>query len=354
MPELYKRPDSEKFYARCFYAEGGRRICRRRSTGVIDDGTAKTRRAAEAVARDLEQSLALGAGRTARAVTLKQGLQRMILDMERAQRAQPTIDIVLQKSERLFEIFDPARPADSITDDDLKAYADAALGDGRHRGSIHRELRTLRQAIKAAGYPVPAMPQLGQVYEPRDRALSPTEQQSLLLATPTHRRDYLVVYLQAGLRQSELYKIGETDFEARTFFVAGTKTPKSKRWVPMSSDVYAVLWRRRKAAERFPLWRNVDRDLKRYSVRAGLGEVSCNDLRRSFASAMAPHVRELVLAKVMGTSPAMLHRVYAQLRLDDVAHAVTQLPALPCDHSESETTSSASTADDLAAGDLTE
>lgn len=245
--------------------------------------------------------------------------------MERGSRAQDTIDIVTQKAAHLVAFWGPDRPVEALTGEDLKSYADDALG-ARKPLTVHRELRTIRQAIRAVGLEPPAMPDLGRVYTPRERALTVTEARALVLATPDKRRPHVLMYLRAGLRDSELYKIGA--IEAHAFRCHGTKTPNSDRWVPIADDVRGILEDTR---GRFEPWGNADRDLKRCARRAGLGPLSLNDLRRTFATHMALHTPIHMLAQIMGTSVAMLEKVYAQVLAGDAQAAIGRVPTLCAD-----------------------
>ena len=61
-------------------------------------------------------------------------------------------------------------------------------------------------------------------------------------------------------------------------------------------------------------WTNMDGELREAAERARIGPISCNDLRRTYATHMARSgCHQLLLAKFMGTSVKMLDEVYARL-----------------------------------------
>lgn len=325
MPDLYSRDvgGKRKWYADCYYWANGQRRRKRRSTGIVDDGTAKSKRTASIVARDIEQSLAAGEGRTARPDTLAQAITALVASMELAQLSPRSVAIAIEKAAHLYAHFGSKKPVASITDADLVAYAHANLGeqaDGkRAAGTIHRELTTLRQACKALELVPPKMPDLGVVYTPVERWLDHAEMLRLMAAVGVGRKDHVLVYRLLGLRKGELDLITAADcnWSTNEVRVRGTKTTGADRLMPMHPDVRDVLWSRRELAPMFEPWLrgNADRDLKAAADRAGLDPISFNDLRRSFATEMAiKGVPILHLARLMGhRSTRMLERVYARV-----------------------------------------
>lgn len=328
------------WYARVHFWANGKRQERRRSTGIRDDGTTKSRRTAEINARDIEQSLALGAGRVARPTTIEQAFDALIVQKEQAGRAQDTINITIEKSRPLFEFFQPTTPIEQCTD--TAGYCKIALTT-RKPPTVKRELRELALAFKAVGLQPPKMPDVADGV-PKERFLTRQEQLQLLAATPPERRDYVVMYLHLGLSRSELYKITPDDcnWSRREVRVRGTKVKTDEnggrdRLIPMSAEVYDILWARRECEPMFAYWRNYDRDLRQYAARAGFGPVtvfkyrgrnipmaplSLNDLRRTFATQLAAAgVPILHLMHLMGhKSTKMLEKVYARVGQGEHMH----------------------------------
>lgn len=249
---------------------------------------------------------------------------------KRAQRSDATIEIHVDKGRHLERVlgrdFDVRRIDAELT----AAYTDRRLGEGAGRHTIHKELGTLRRACRVAGVEWQAawMPELGRFYTPRERWLSIGEYRLLLAALPDHRRDYVIMWCQTGLRESELYKLRASDVDhgAKRLRVRGTKTEKSDRVVPLSPDALEVLRRR----TRFEPWGNVGRDLLVACERAEIDRVSPNDLRRTFASWLANKgASPLVVAKLLGhTSTRMVERIYARLGHEVKHETIELLPSV--------------------------
>ena len=347
MAEVYSRKlrnGDRVWYARVHFWEGGKRCERKRSTGVRDNGTTKAERTAGIIAADIERSLAIGENRVARPTTITQAYDTLIEQKARAKRAQATIDITLEKARPVLEYFQPNTPIEKCTD--IDGYCKVALAT-RQRPTVKRELRELALAFKAVGLVPPKMPQLAD-NPPKERWLTRAEQLQLLSATPPDRRDYVVAYLQLGLSRSELYRIEPEDcnWERREVRVRGTKARPRDRVLPMTDEMYDVLWSRRGCSPMFEWWKNYDRDIREYAARAGftpvrevlyrgrklrLAAISLNDLRRTFATTLAmAGVPILHLMHLMGhNSTRMLERVYARVGTGDHMHeAISKLAAL--------------------------
>lgn len=339
------------WYVTAHYFDGTKRRSARRSTGVRDDGTAKTKRTAEIIGRDIEQSLAAGKNRVARPTTVQQAIDALIEQMETASRAQPTIDIVIEKSAHLFAFFGATTPIETVTDQQMADYAKArkrapvyvnGAPDGRtipgrtvSALTIERELRTLRQAAKAVGSKPPAMPDLGITYKPRERFLDHAETLRLLASVVPSRKDHVVMYRLTGVRASELYRItpADVDLERNEVRVRGTKTKGADRVIPMANEVREILERRRHRVPMFEPWSegSCTRDLKLAAARAGIEPLSLNDLRRSFATELAAKgVPALHLARLLGHgSTRMVERVYARVGTGSHMHeAIGKLSTL--------------------------
>lgn len=340
--QLYSR--GGRWYAEGYYVTSrGTRRRWRRSTGVRDDGSARARKLAEHAGYQLAQSLAAGLHRTGNPTTIKAAIARLIVQMEVARRAQPTIDIVHQKSVHLFEYFGPSRPCESITTEHLQQYARQAASDGRKPLTVEREIRTLRQAMRGAGIAPPAAPDLGRTYVPRETWLTVDQQRALAQACHPAYRDHVILYLQLGVRASELYRLDAPDLRRMTVRVRGTKTASADRTLPLSPDAAAVLRRR---SLPLPRWRNADRDLKAACRRAKVPELPLTGLRHTYATTLArAGVSALQLAALMGhRGTRMLERVYAHLDGSGAA-AVALLPRLDCAAIVPEMTGTVDTAD---------
>lgn len=320
-----------KFYAFCYYiTETGERKRKRRSTGIRDDKTAASRRRAEIAGAAIERSLGLGQNRVARQDTIKSAFEALLRRRQLAGDPPAAVEITLQKGAAIVKHFGPDFLASDIDEDALVAYAFARQSIVVS-STIRREFAELRSALKSIGLKLPVTPKLGKV-APRERWLTPDECFKLLAQFSLNRQDYILTYLQTGVRKAELGKLRSDDvFEGPAGWclrVRGTKTAGSDRVVPLTDTALAVV-RRRLGAILFPDWGMLDRDLRKASRRAGLGPVSCNDLRRTFATQLAiAGVPILHLAALMGhKSTRMLESVYA--RVGRGAHMTAAINLLP-------------------------
>lgn len=338
--ELYERKIRGRtiYYVRAHYIADGKHCTKRRSTHIQVDGSERSRRTAEDAGRALEQSLALGQGRRARTVTLETAVDKLVELRESEQKAQATVDIVIEKAAHLFRYFGPRHPIEECRD--VTGYVAEALKT-RAPGTVQREQQILAQAFRAVDLPPPDMVDI-KLPAGRERWLPLDEQQRLVAAAG--RPDEITVYLHLGLSKSELFRISPFDctFDRREVRVRGTKTSGRDRVMPMTPEVYEILWRRRSSSPMFEPWLpgNADRELRRWARRAGIEPISFNDLRRTFATTLAiAGVPQLHLMHLMGhTSGRMLERVYARVQIGQHMHAAVAklaplriVPAAPGD-----------------------
>jgi integrase len=312
--QLYSR--GGRWYAFCFYFDTrtGRRIRVKRSTGIADDGFAAAEKRAAIVGADIERSLALGHGRPGQTHTLTQALVALVQQRIVAGAPRATREITREKAPPLLKHFGPDRAVEEITTDDMAQYAHERA---RAPATIRRELIELRSAITAVGVDPPRLPKLAPP-RARERWLSAAECSQLVAAGAVSRREHLIAYLQLGVRKSELHRIEAGDLRDEHVRVRGTKTEGADRVLPMTAQVRTILERRAKQSPKGPLfesWHNADRDLRAASKAAGLGPISFNDLRRTFATQLAIEgVPILHLMHLLGhRSTRMLESVYARV-----------------------------------------
>ncbi len=359
---LYQR--GNKWWAKGYYwdAKQNRRRRWRKSTGVVVDGTVRTKRIAEQSAHQIAQSYATGTVGRSRPLALKTAIALLIGDHERAGRAQETINIVNEKAVHLFEHFTPDYDCLALTKAILSDYADWRLSqvarpwakerlddDGKpisrktvKRGTVAREFEVLRSALQSAKAhgkfepPIPEFPSLGDWYEPKERWLPKGESQKLLMALPPQWRDHFIMWRQLGIDESELYRIERSDISwgQNEVRVRGTKNKYRDRKLPMPPEVRELLERRsQRKGPLFATWTNALRDIKLACVKAEIDECCIKDLRRSFATELAIAGKPILLvAKLMGhKGTRMLEKVYARVgsgeHMHDVMGAVSSLRA---------------------------
>jgi integrase len=334
-----------KYQALCYYFDAaiGKRVLKPRSTGVVADGSAQAKRTAERIARDIEGSLASVQNRKARGVTLTSALTARLAAHALAGHAADTVEITEEKLEHVLRFFGARRDveAEPLTDEDLVAYAMHARAK-RSAATVFRELVELRSALKAVGVRPPAMPNLGQVQNPKELWFTHAQSAAMYAHIPKPKRDHFVVYRMLGLSWSELYRITRADlfFDRHEVRVRGTKTKGRKintrdRVLPMPPQVEEIMRTRvDTCAPLFPKWTygNGHRDLSAAAVRAGLVAegvgVSFNVLRASFCCELilaGEHLKKIAL--LMGhTDTKMVERWYSRLRSGEhLASAVAKI-----------------------------
>lgn len=330
-------PRNGVWYVESYYYDRAtkQRVRVRKSTGIRVDGR-ESRRAAESVARRQVGDIASSGGKKEKSITVADSIINLIKSLERAHRAESTIEIVDQKAQHLYRLIGGPTMLSSITAAKLEWYADTRLTEGAHRGTIHREIRTLRQAWSTAhqsglvNFSPPKAPNLGTIYTPRERWLPHREVLALLDQLLSHWREQVIMYLHLGIRASELYQItpADIDFDGGEVRVRGTKTAGADRMVPMTPEVRAILLIARDRDPMFRQWTNRDYALQNACERAQIARCSCNDLRRTYATEMArAGVPMHILMRLMGhTSTRMLEKVYAQVASEDRRSAAEKLP----------------------------
>ncbi|MFM2418368.1 MAG: hypothetical protein RL385_3091 [Pseudomonadota bacterium] len=291
-------------------------------------------------------------------VTVAIALARYLAKCERGERAEGTMTQYVSKAKPLLRLFGTDCGINELRLSHVEDYVDTRLVEikrvrpdsTRSIATVGKELGLLRSALRYMakqrgpdGFklyryePEEIFPEgiIGN-YKPRDRALALSEYHALYVALPADRREYLQAFCGLGTRDSELYRITPTDLEphAGRVRIPGTKTEASERWLQPPAELFAMLLRRSKTTplgqSLFPKWLNVRRDFEAACKRAGVGKVSPNDLRRTFASWQAEAgVPEAVTASLMGhTGSQMVRRVYGRIGSDAKREALAKLPPL--------------------------
>ena len=117
----------------------------------------------------------------------------------------------------------------------------------QERATVNHNLRVLRRALRLAAKLgiIPAAPQIGMLANEnkRDFVLSPTVEEKYLEDCPPFLRTFAVLDLETGCRLAELTRLRwpDVDWQARTVYVAGTKTPNSRRTLPLTARALEVL-----------------------------------------------------------------------------------------------------------------
>jgi integrase len=326
----------------CFYDARGRRV--RRSTKCTD------KRAAEAAARRWERAAhaADHAAKDAPAYSLDQAVVDF-LSAGLHDVADATAEMYRQKSGHLCRLLGSTDLADLALDNVL-SFVDARLTEGAARGTVSKELVTLRRVLTLAQErglftkaPAAVIPKFRARYVPKKRFLTLDEFQQLLAAfeksekrgehldAARHRQMWICVAVFTGGRDSEVSELdwSDIDWRHRRVHLRGTKTDGSDRVVPLHPVLAEILEKSRK--ERGPIvgaWANVRRDLAAACERIGIERVSPNDLRRTFASWMKQAgIDSYAVASLLGHRTArMVELVYGRLDERALFNAMSALP----------------------------
>lgn len=190
MARIYKWGESPYWQAE-WYDLGGQR--HQRSTQCTD------RRAAEARLREWERDAADPARAAARATTLRIALQALIearhQDAKAGQKSHATVTFYVKKSGHLLRVLGEALPLAEVTAAAVDGYIAQRRGEGAVDSTVHKELVTLRGALRLAkrrglwlGDIEAVMPRgFSPRYRPRERWLTAAEAEKLLEALPDDR-----------------------------------------------------------------------------------------------------------------------------------------------------------------------
>jgi len=243
-----------------------------------------------------------------------------------------------EKALRIIEHVGELRTLVSITADDVDEYIRTRLRAGRSKGTVHKELVTLRTALSLAvrarrweGDPKSVVPSFSAEYKPRSDRWLPLDHVILLLRElPDDRAARIAYAVATSAEWSALERAEPNDLNTSTWMVRvrGSKRASRDRIVPLVTPEQRQLaqWAVEHAegtdGKLFAPWGQSASclALKRACKRAGIKHISWHDLRRTCAQWLAQRgcTPDLVAA-VLGNSPAVAAQVYA--RLDPVALA---------------------------------
>jgi integrase len=325
-------------YYAWFYDAAGRQV------GPFSTKT-RFRRAALAVLRRRELE-ALGAPRLSPHQaeadhTIADALTYMV-EHGCSENAPETLKMYAKKAGHLVRLIG-GTDVNLLTRDDVQRYINTRIEqEGASRSTAHKELVTLRKALKLAqerhllAQPLEGLiPKVKVSYVPRDRYLSEEEFSQLFDALAPKRRFWFAVAVLTGARLSEVHALRWEEhirLDTGEILLPGTKTRRAHRRVPIASALRPLLAEhRRPQGPVVDHWGNARRDLAATCDRLGIRRVTPNDLRRTFVSWLKQRGEDsLVVAQLVGhTSTRMVELVYGRLNHATLKRAVDQLPELP-------------------------
>jgi integrase len=210
------------------------------------------------------------------------------------------------------------------------------------RSTVLKDRITLRAALKAAAERGLFHASLEQVvppfqfsYVPRRVFLRLEDFPRLLAELEAPRKFWVRVVVYSGCGHREVEGLDWGDDQGTVLHVGGTKTATRDRLVPIGDELRAVL-AEVPAADRHGAivapWLNVNRDLGRACLRAGIvPRVTAHDLRRTFGSWLAQRqVSTKTIGALLGHAPGsrMADLTYSVLTDESLAAAVAKLPGV--------------------------
>jgi len=296
----------------------------------------KCRDKAAAVAfwRELERQSVTPAHQAAAETSLADALDRRIAERTNAGRAAGTISMLTQKARHLNRLLGADTRLSRIGAAEIDGYVQDRLKEGASRSTVHKELVTLRGALRLAKRRGEYARDLGEVmpldfsvkYKPKTRALSFTEIRSLLAKLPAPRRALVGFLIATGATYpSELARLRPSDVDVTRWRVRlrGTKRDSRDRVVPIVA--FARPWVEAALPYLpFARWSNIRRDLHQACDAAKIARCSPNDLRRTLATLLRAHgVEPQLLAPMLGHADSrMVERVYGRLAPDQLQHLI--------------------------------
>ena len=228
----------------------------------------------------------------------------------------------------------------------MDTYARKRIEEGAHRHTVMREVRLVQQALSHAErtekvkleYPTRhLMPELLKgVYTPGSDHLTMEQYHALLaemrkLTHPRRTWEYLELYVNTGIRKSEIFSLVPACYSAtdKTLHILGTKTKGSDRVIPVNKRVQELIEARIEEglSPLFAPFKGFEYALLKAAAKAGIGKVSHNTLRRTHASFLINMDQpERVIADLLGhTTTALVRSTYAHVSRARMRDAVTAL-----------------------------
>jgi integrase len=326
----------------------------------------RDQRAAEAVVREWERAAADPTYAAANATTLREALERFLIDRTNKGRAEGTLSSYRVKVGHLLRLLGGDSRVARLDARMVDGYVDTRLEEGASRHTVQKELVALRGTLKVAKRRGDFSSDIGAVmpegfsagYKPRVRFLSGPEAQRLLAELTPDRAARVAFILATGARWSESERAmrDDIDWQLEIVHLRGTKTESAARAVPIVGASYDLLAHAVQYAEGvggllFRPWGNCRRDLNEACTRAAttalmahlqttgqtldalssaeqtalkarfaFAPVSPNDLRRTYATWLRQHGTEphLIGVALGHTDSRMAERVYGRMPVESL------------------------------------
>lgn len=294
----------------------GRRF--QRALHIRADGSRESERAATAAYWQEQARATAGENTRTKPKTLGEALKALHREQQLAEIADETQRVTLWAAEKLTSFWGSDHPLDAITSAELVRYATEAK-TVRAAVSVHKELSALYRAMRSVDFTPPRKPDLGDMTAKPQEPLSESEVRQLILAAKPRHKLPLMVLVLLGVRRKEYRLLTAVDWDRQLIYIAGTKTKRSKRWVPIPDELFEHMLELKAAnSGEWPGFRpystsNLYLIVKTTAKRAGLGHRHPNDLRGTHATLLAlAGVSPAERAAMQGNSELMQSSVYSQ------------------------------------------
>lgn len=320
--------------------------------------------------RELERKSFAPADQTKNSPPLGDALDNRIAERRSAGRAEGTIDMLTKKAKHLNRVLGSETPLNCIDAQAIDRYVDVRTKEGSKSTTLHKELSTLRGALRLARrrgeyrfavdevMPLDFAPK----YKPKTRALSVNEVNRLLADLPPKRAAVVAFICATGATyptEADPFRPA-ADIQGNLVHLRGTKRETRDRWIPVQPWARAWFAFARKHGP-FEAWTNVRGDLHEAAARLSMCDpcaaarrawsrhevgatkpskdeckackraarfepCSPNDLRRTFGHQLRAHgVEPHLIGAMMGhIDSRMAERVYAKLQPGELAHLLEQ------------------------------
>jgi integrase len=255
-------------------------------------------------------------------------------------KSEATLAFNTSKVKAILTVFPRDLPLSAVDAGAIDDYVVARLNSKGRRPpkayTVTREVRTITAILAKAkrkgcyaGDLESLTPDLDGHYTPRERSLTPEEVVAFVGALPNnHWKALAAVCVALGCRLSEACRITREDVELDSglVWIDGRKTSTSNRTLPILSPYRSLL---ESALPHLPIGviSNVDRTFKLAAERAGIPNLSPNDLRRTHATLNSVMgLPDDLIAKLLGhATVSMTKRVYNRARAVQLAPVAERL-----------------------------
>lgn len=267
----------------------------------------------------------------------------LIKDMIRAyakrgqQRGMRSVSRIMYSHKHLELYFGNLLP-DQIRQAAVDRYADKRLSEGGSAGTILRELGVLKAAIKAAQHPVTWQMPVKQPLA-RDRWLTEDEAEKLLRAVRSpHLRLFITLALTYGPRRTALLELtwDRVDFGNRLIDFGQGHGNKKRAKVPMPDHIVELLRSHRAVStgdhvieyNGKPI-KSVRAGLHKACIAAGIEPLGTHVFRHTAATWSVKRGESFErVARLIGTTVAMVEKVYGHHAPDFLASTVNPVPGI--------------------------